>query len=118
MCTGNKGCFTNASISNQLLPVFDILNRKEYHLGIILDHQYTSQSFQKNGARALKGIDNDWFNLLDHVNSRLPPHRQLSFYVCHASLVISSYDTNMADSDYEDNDHDWEENERTTELNW
>ena len=113
----------NAKLTDELVEIFKSLNNNEYHLGILLEHQYTPQSLSQNGVRALKGVDNARFSMLSQANLLLPVDKQLTFYICHASLNIDSYDVggggyskkNRYWQDDPDN-YEWEENQREDEF--
>jgi len=74
---------------------------------------------------ALKGIDNDRFNVLQRANEQLPIDKQYSFYIVHLNLVIDSYDTSGYNpkrykryNRYDDSDteYEWEENGRSRHI--
>lgn len=78
---------------------------------------------KKLGAKALKGLDQDRYQMLTNANSRLDADKQLAFYFCHASLIIDAYDVTgyETESGYIDPryPYEWEENERKLQItNW
>lgn len=101
-------------MSHELVEIFKAINNNPYHLGILLEHQYTHQSFSETGFGALKGVDHNRYKLLAHANELLPADKQLVFYICKASLKINL----IIDGDpyddydpYEEVDEDEEEEE-------
>lgn len=84
-------------------------------LAILLEHKYTPQSFTENGVCALKGIDNDRYDVLCNANAELPDEDRFEFNIAHARLKVSSYDV----SGYEGDNpkyYEWEEDERSSEI--
>ena len=49
----------NSSLANEISTILEKLNDQPYQLGLLMEHQYTPQSFQTNGFRCLKGKLND-----------------------------------------------------------
>ncbi len=91
LCWRNNGNGTgrlrsNEDIAGRMVKVFSRLNEREYRIGILLKHKYTKQSLQTNGIRALKGRDNEWFNLLREVNDRLGAGEKLCFHIASAEM--------------------------------
>jgi hypothetical protein len=84
-------------------------------MAILLEHRYTPQAFKMNGIRALKGIDNDRYNMLRSANEKLADADRFDFNVAHACLTVESYDVGGG-CDYYGDSYEWEENERSTEI--
>jgi len=61
---------------------------KDKTIAVMLSHRYTQQSFRQNGIKALKGIDNDRYSLLNAANLRLPKKNQFEFRIASATLKI------------------------------
>jgi hypothetical protein len=71
--------------------------KKNFRLGIMLDHSYTHSSLSKNGVRALKGIDNERYNLLREANERIQGENEaktLNFYICDVEMFVQVYERN------------------------
>ena len=104
-------------MANDLVEIFKVLNNKEYHLAILLDHQYTHRSFSENGGvKALKGADHKRYSLLAQANQLLPEDKQLVFYICSATLKMELtmldkevYKKSNYSEDYDDDDEDDDE---------
>jgi hypothetical protein len=93
LCWQNNGNGTERQISNESIPerilrVFKKLSKRPYRIGVLLEHKYTSQSLETNRIRALKGRDNEWFNLLNEVSDRLGTDEKLSFHIASAELQV------------------------------
>ena len=95
-------------------------------IGLLLEHKYTISSLKNNGVKALKGIDNDRYNLLKTANKRLPKTKELCFNIINASLVINSMDDwgnrRDANTSYDDECSGspkgiYEESDRSTDIN-
>ena len=56
----------------------------------MLDHKYTSNSFETNGISALKGPDGERFKLLNQANMKLKKEDQFQFYIAHANLWVNN----------------------------
>jgi hypothetical protein len=102
--------------------------KKNFHIGIMLDHSYTHSSLSTKGVRALKGIDNERYNLLQTANERLAKDKKkqnvLNFYICNAEMVVRFYDSNSGYNDGYDHfnifanngNSKWRESERNSML--
>lgn len=108
-----------------LHKALDMQKNKNNLIGILLDHRYTPRSFQQNGIRALKGIDNDRYNMLRCANQKLNDEEKFDFNLVHACLTIESYDVSgnyysyrnrYYDRKFDGSDYEWEENERSSEI--
>ncbi len=103
------------------------------NLAILLEHEYTENSFSSSGIKALKGIDSTRFNLLNDANNELPYENQFSFYLTEVNLVsevqlesncnykkkygrYNRYQSDDDDDDDDDNDEVVEEYERSNEV--
>lgn len=61
---------------------------KKSPVALFLEHKYTEESLETNGIKALKGIDNDRYNLLKNASDKLPADKQFDFYVVRGALEI------------------------------
>ena len=85
--------------TDQLLTALLELNKHTKNpLALFLSHKYTIESFQTHGVNALKGVDIERYNLLKHVNERLPDERKLEFYLSSLHLQVN-YNDLAADCD-------------------
>ena len=121
---------SNGELTDEVFESLGKLDSKLFKLGMILEHQYTVQSLRENGVKAIKGLDKDRINLLYEANRRLDEEKQISFHICHARLVVSSYDCyeyqgryhdtifgSIYDDDNPDSDsYNWVEDERKMRL--
>ena len=64
------------------------LEDSKQYMSMLLDHKYTPNSFETNGIKAFKGVDNERYNLLKHANECLPIERQFGFFIAHAKLKV------------------------------
>jgi hypothetical protein len=92
---GNGVCLNDGSSVADMASALSILNESFIPLAIFLEHKYTDESFQTNGIKALKGADNQRYNLLKNASNRLPDDKKLNFYIVSASLEV----TDEADDD-------------------
>ena len=93
LCCQGKGNRTsrltsNEDVTGKMLRIFRRFNERPSRIGILLEHKYTSQSLETNGMRALKGRDNEWFNLLMGLNDRLDKDDRLCFHIASAELKV------------------------------
>ena len=74
-----------------MLSILRALNNTPNRLGIMLNHEYTIDSLTTNGVRALKGRDNDWFNMLKEANDKLETSEKMCFQIAQAEYEVGSY---------------------------
>ena len=85
--------------TDQLLTALLELNKHSKNpLALFLSHKYTIESFQTHGVNALKGVDIERYNLLKHVNERLPDDKKLELYLTSLHLQVN-YNDLAADCD-------------------
>ena len=89
---GNGTCLNNESLAERMKESLGILNESRFPIAMLLDHKYTEQALKTNGLKALKGIDNDRFNLLKHASDMLPLNKQSSFYLICATYFVCADD--------------------------
>jgi hypothetical protein len=87
---GNQTSFDIDGLTDQMTSTLDKLNGSDERIGFFLNHKYTGQAFETCGLKALKGIDNDRYNLLKNASDQLPDHKQLNFFVLSANLEIQT----------------------------
>lgn len=91
--SGNGDCLPcELNSVNEMAQALGAFTKSKNLFGMMLEHKYTPASFKQNGIKALKGIDNDRYQLLKSASARLPPGERLSFHIAHICLVINCYD--------------------------
>lgn len=124
-------CLVNANTNPLNVPktviegmksTLNVMNEYSYDMAILLDHKYTGRSIETTGIKALKGVDNDRFRLLNSANEKLPEDKQVVFYIAHANLVIDTYEITGYYEEIEEFGYrprrkpKWEENERSVSI--
>lgn len=124
-------CLVNANTNPLNVPktviegmksTLNVMNEYSYDMAILLDHKYTGRSIETTGIKALKGVDNDRFRLLNSANEKLPEDKQVVFYIAHANLVIDTYEITgyyeeIGEFGYRPRRKPkWEENERSVSI--
>ena len=90
---GNGTCLNNELLAERMKESLSVLNESPLPIAMILDHRYTEQALKTNGLKALKGIDNDRYNLLKRASDKLPLNKQSNFYLINAIMFINAEDT-------------------------
>lgn len=117
--SGNGDCLPcELNSVNEMAQALGFFTKSNNLFGMMLDHKYTPSSFKQNGIKALKGIDNDRYNLLRNASSCLPTDEKLCFYVAHICLVVDCYDVggNYYSKKSRYVHYEWEENERDNSI--
>ena len=85
---GNESTLHNEGLIDQMASPLSKLNGPNDRIGFFLNHKYSGQAFETYGLKALKGIDNDRYNLLKNASDQLPAKKQLNFFALSAYLEI------------------------------
>ena len=79
----------NETLISNLAKCLSVYTRsnENANLALLLEHEYTIESFNSSGIKSLKGIDYARFRLLSDANSELADESKFSFYLTEVNLV-------------------------------
>ena len=78
------------SLTDKMALNLSELNGSSDRIGFFLNHRYKGREFETYGLKALKGIDNDRYNLIKNASDKLSPNKQLNFFTLSVYLEIST----------------------------
>lgn len=95
LCSSHSQNFfvRNDEASDQMSKIIKNMSNMTKPIAILLDHKYTNESLSKMGAKALKGLDNDRYNLLHEASLKQNTDEQLCVYITNVKLVLDEWNT-------------------------